>query len=196
MYDNVILLNDSVYALRPSTEMVRAIYTGNYSIVGINYSHTGHHFWLESVYRAFSTTHGLPTFIQHSCTAQAQRACRQRFRHKRCIVERFEISLAQQYDRLQMRGLYPSDPPPHLVAAGAPNRTWLNRNPQMWTWLVSQRGFFLKKIKDTAVPVMVGPSDPYLANCTRHLDWEWVQSWFHANGTIKWSGNAFGNATR
>ena len=54
---------------------------------------------MESVYRGL-TPGGISTFYQHSCTPKAERACVGKTGNgkKRCIVYRYEMSLAREFD--------------------------------------------------------------------------------------------------
>lgn len=66
-------------------------------------------YWVESVYRGL-TPNAIPTFYQHSCVPEAARACKGLTGNgkKRCIVNRYEMSLADSFHHLEVDAMYPT----------------------------------------------------------------------------------------
>lgn len=66
-------------------------------------------YWVESVYRGL-TPSGTTTFFQHSCTREAGRACIGKVDNarKQCIVNRYEMSLADNFSPSEVDAMYPT----------------------------------------------------------------------------------------
>ena len=172
-YDYVILLNDSVFALRPFTRIQDEIFQHNYSLVGLSYSQLNH-YWLESIYRAF-TADAVRIYMNHSCVPATHPSfCRNETDYqvwKRCIVEYHEIAIAGLYPRQNILGLYSSDPkrrPQNISEI----RTWVN-NKRLWHNLYKGHSFPLAKVNP---PHFVPQLDHELiANCTKQMDLKFIQ---------------------
>jgi hypothetical protein len=171
-YENIVLLNDSVFALREFRGVLDAIRSsdGRVSMASLSYSRLGGD-WLESVFRAFSRD-ALDTFMNHSCVPSNHESfCPKRKsaqKRKRCIVEHHEIGMAGKFRPDQVLGLYPSDVPKEMWTT-RPNVTWVVHVPYWRNVLVERMGFPAAKVgmKDMIESIR----DPLLQNCTRHFDW-------------------------
>ena len=184
-YDEIALLNDSVYALREYSEIFRALGDENASMTSLNYSFfhpkgTGEEWhWLESVWRGFDRT-GIRTFVDHSCRpATDPYFCpRAWWGRKGCIVENFERAMAWQFPRDKTFGLFPSDVPADMLTLSERfhnYRTWV-RHPAYWNKLVEEDNFPVSKLNWEGMVDSI--DDERLRTCTRHLDRSWLEEGF------------------
>lgn len=122
----------------------------------------------KSVYRGF-TGSSIFKYMEHVCQQGRVERCmtiRHMAKRKRCIVEETEISIAGLFPT-KVVGLYPSDPPDG-------GHMWL-RNPDYWRELVRTMNFPVSKVNQAK---MIGSvSDARLRNCTRFLDWDFLQNY-------------------
>lgn len=190
-YDEVGLLNDSVFALRPNSQVFDALQSNYLELTSMAYSYSAkyfraygpEYFWVESVYRAMNRA-GLQTFQKHSCVPpnhpffcanDASDA-----RRKACIVNNFEHDLAMQYGRNEssnistaVKGIYLADAPLELITQHS-GKTWAT-NDEYWKKLVAEQGFPMVKAKRTnIIPDFIDNatqllSNPLLRNCTRYI---------------------------
>ena len=81
-------------------------------------------YWVESVYRGF-TPNAVSTFFQHSCTPDAMRACVGKVDNarKQCIVNRYEMSLADSFLPSEVDAMYPTYLPTEWDAS-----EWMEKN--------------------------------------------------------------------
>mmetsp|Transcript_22023 Transcript_22023/g.61284 ORF Transcript_22023/g.61284 Transcript_22023/m.61284 type:complete len:333 (+) Transcript_22023:808-1806(+) len=180
-FDQFGLVNDSVFAMRPFTEIFDALSAKNVDLSSISYSYTPkfldgedgpQHFWLESVFRGF-TREGIDTFRRHSCVpADHPFYCTDQSDNKACIVNNFEHDLASQYPCDKVYGIYPADTPPKFITAHNGHRTWIH-NIAYWRSLVKEANFPIAKIKDH---VRQRKLKSKLAQCTRYFDGKWLDS--------------------
>lgn len=161
-FDHFVLINDSVWAVEHSSEVLDAlrIQRNNQTLqmVSLSYSHLGnetlipHGFWLESVKRAF-TMEGLTTFLKNKCVpATHSFYCPNRlaaWKRKRCIVENFEIDVSKLYPNGTLLGLYPSDVPSRYLEGKNLNvggiRTWVVNLDYWEHYLREERNFPVAK---------------------------------------------------
>ncbi len=183
-FDHFVLINDSVWALEHSSDVLDAL-RGNQTLqmVSLSYSNLGeehlipHGFWLESVKRAF-TVKGLRTFLNHKCVpASHPFYCPERtaaWRRKRCIVENFEIFASDLYPPGSLLGLYPSDVPPQFLEGKNPNaggiRTWVG-NVDYWEHLRETMAFPVAKASSRSIFVEEKKRRPNdFLTCSRYID--------------------------
>lgn len=179
-YDEIALLNDSVYALREYSEIFRTLGEKNVSMTSLNYSlihpkGTGEeHFWLESVWRGFDKA-GIQTFAEHSCRPPDDPFfCPNAWWGKKgCIVENFERAMAKQFRRDKVAGLFPSDVPRDMLTYKDSFPSWV-RHPPYWNKLVEEKGFPVSKVNWKGMVDSI--DDDRLRTCTQHLDREWLES--------------------
>jgi len=180
-YEEIALLNDSVYALRDYTEIFRALGDKNASMTSLNYSFihpkgTGDEFrWLESVWRGFDRT-GIRTFVEHSCRpATDPYFCPGAWwGRKGCIVENFERAMSRRFPRRKTVGLFPSDVPADMLTLSERfhrYRTWV-RHAAYWNKLVEEDRFPVSKLNWKGMVDSI--DDDRLRPCTRHLDRSWL----------------------
>ncbi|KAL3916701.1 MAG: hypothetical protein SGILL_005058 [Bacillariaceae sp.] len=173
-FEQIELLNDSVFALRPYSSILSSLQEHNVSMTSLSYSlirpeGTGPEmFWVESVWRGFNRT-GIQTFKDYSCRpANDPMFCSRRWWGKKgCIVENFERNMVKQFPRDNVFGLFPSDVPTEMLTRKHNFPQWV-RNPPYWQQLVEERGFPVSKVN---WPEMIGSmDDDKLQTCTRFLD--------------------------
>lgn len=126
--------------------------------------HNRKHYYIESVYRGF-TPEGIQAFYKHSCVNMGSH-CRgtQGRQAKSCIVNRYEISLADAYDAEEIDAMFPSKLP-NLWDVGNRASTFLSRksekpmNPnELWIkgqrfymYLFEEHGFPMRKVNKARV---------------------------------------------
>lgn len=133
-YDQFILVNDSVMAIRKSTELLDVLRNKNLDMVSLTYSLLGG-YWLESNYRGFSKE-GIHKLMDHICVPNPCEVTKghvgrykERKRH-RCMVDTFEIPTAGLFERTQVWGLYHGDAPIEYFNATA--KTKVMQTSPMW----------------------------------------------------------------
>lgn len=186
-YDEIGLLNDSVFALREYTAIMDALKERNVSMTSLSYSFSPanfkgkpgkEHFWVESIFRGFNQR-GIQRYQNHSCLpASHHKFCRgyPAAHQKACIINNFEHDLTRHHFPYgDAYGLFESDAPPETrVRPYKAKMTWAS-NYLYWQKLVQDHSFPLAKEN---VPNSIPDLDsPLLANCTRYLTREQVQSW-------------------
>jgi hypothetical protein len=172
VYDDVILLNDSLFALRQFSGVVDALWAQpNLRMTSLNYVTTdAQGMWLESVFRGFDQR-GMAIFRNHSCVpATHPFFCPEApssWQRKRCVTENFEIAIARLYPPDQVQGLYLSDVPQDMWKKARPYVTWVV-HPRFWrTVMVPQWNFPAAKVTKRA---MIRKGHPWLQNCTSLFD--------------------------
>ena len=181
-YDEIALLNDSIYALREYTEIFRALGENNASMTSLNYSFihpkgTGdEHYWLESVWRGFDTS-GIRTFVEHSCkSADDPLFCPHAWwGRKGCIVENFERAMAKHFPRDKTMGLFLSDVPKDMLTRTNSFPSWVRHVPY-WNKLVAEQDFPVSKVNWEGMIDSI--DDDRLQTCTRYLDRSWLLEGF------------------
>ena len=150
-FNNTLLLNDSVFAMRRFGGILDTLRTHrDKQMVGLSYSFT-HGYWIESVFRGFARGGILP-FMAHSCSrGPSDRSFGPRYlaqyKKKRAIVTHHEIPLARQYPTNSTMGLFPSDPPgdwPEKYKLGQIS-TWV-QNESLWRYLKDELFFPVAKV--------------------------------------------------
>ena len=181
-YDEIALLNDSIYALREYTEIFRALGANNASMTSLNYSFihpkgTGdERYWLESVWRGFDTS-GIKTFVERSCkSADDPLFCPHAWwGRKGCIVENFERAMARHFTRDKTMGLFPSDVPKAMLTRTDSFPSWVRHVPY-WNKLVAEQDFPVSKVNWEGMIDSI--DDDRLQPCTQHLNRSWLLEGF------------------
>lgn len=172
-FENTILSNDSVFAIRHFNGILEELQDTHKHFVGLSYSNTGG-FWLESVVRGFSRK-GIFTFMHHSCLPADHPSFGQnlksRVRRKRRIVEHHEIKLASQYLPNETIGLYSSDEPQNW--ATRQNKTWV-QNENLWRFLKDEQRFPVAKVNQPYAVKLL--KDPLILTCTSKMDKDFLES--------------------
>jgi len=182
----IFLVNDSAFALRKYSSLTEKIANetdkemmgddGGVKFVSLNgdlrkddkgafhqtSSGGGFHdqFWLESVYRGF-TPSGVSVFFNHTCRMNFPCNKRKGRNRKRCIVEEFEISLADAFIDSEIGAMFPTFFPRHLLEQNSSNhkRKWNDtssggiddrehwaRGEKYFKYLVQEHAFPLRKV--------------------------------------------------
>jgi hypothetical protein len=166
-FENTILLNDSVFALRQFNGILQALQADKerqLQFVSLSHSHK-YHYWLESVFRGFSRQ-GIATFVNYSCQLEANHSS---FQKKTAIVLYHEMGLVTQYPPNTTVGLYESDPP----TSWPMQTTWVI-NKRLWKWLKDEHNFPVAKMNQAyAIPSL---SDPIASTCTSKMDPSFLKS--------------------
>jgi len=185
-FDEIGLLNDSVFALREYTAVFDALRERNVSLSSLSYSYSPknfrgkpgkEHFWVESVFRAL-TPAGVKVFQNHSCLHPNHRKfCRgwPAKEQKGCIINNFEHDLASHFPEGDAFGFFETDAPPETkVPPYKAKQSWAS-NFLYWQKLVNESGFPVAKenIKESIPDI----DSPLLKNCTRYLTQDRVRSW-------------------
>jgi hypothetical protein len=173
-FENTILLNDSVFALRHFNSILETLQDDkSKQLVSLSYSYNGGSYWLESVLRGFSRQ-GIPRFLDYSCQHDANHSSfgshfNREAERKHAIVSYHEIGLARQYPPNTTTGLFSADAPDSF-----PRRnTWV-RHERLWKWLKDEHGFPVAKMNQPyAIPSL---GDPIAAVCTSKMDKNFLQS--------------------
>ena len=176
-YDEIGLLNDSVFALREYTDILSALHEQNVSMTSLSYSLWGSYYegygpeyrWLESVWRGFDQT-GIQTFREYSCRPSKDKLfCpdkKGRFK-KACIIENFERAMSHQFPRDKTYGLFSSDTPKEWLDTKERHfQTWV-QDEKYWQTLV-QDGFPVSKVNWEAMIASI--DDDRLQTCTGKMD--------------------------
>eukprot|EP00984_Skeletonema_dohrnii_P000124 scaffold36_cov137-Skeletonema_dohrnii-CCMP3373.AAC.5 len=185
----IFLVNDSAFALRKYSSLTEKIANetdkemmgddGVVKFVSLNgdlrkddkggfhqtSSGGGFHdqFWLESVYRGF-TPSGVSVFFNHTCRMNFpcnERVKRMGRNRKRCIVEEFEISLADAFIDSEIGAMFPTYFPRHLLeqnssshkrkwndttSGGIDDREHWARGGKYFKYLVEEHAFPIRKV--------------------------------------------------
>ncbi|KAG7358378.1 hypothetical protein IV203_014966 [Nitzschia inconspicua] len=185
-FDEIGLLNDSVFALRESTAVFNALKERNVSLSSLSYSfspknfrgrHSKEHFWVESVFRGL-TPRGVKLFQNHSCLhTNHHKFCRGRSpeEQKGCIINNFEHDLAAAFPEGDVFGFYESDAPPETKVRPYKTKMSWASNFLYWQKLVNESAFPVAKenVKESIPDI----DTPLLKNCTRYLKREKLKSW-------------------
>ncbi|KAL3910189.1 MAG: hypothetical protein SGILL_007792 [Bacillariaceae sp.] len=175
-YDEVGLLNDSVFALKEYTGIFSALRAKDVRMTSLNYSLYGpslkgygmEHKWLESVWRGFDRE-GLQTFRDYSCRpANDKLFCPKKkgWKRKKCIIDNFERAAGRQFPPDKTWGLFSSDTPTRILTGKNWFRTWV-QNEAYWLELVKD-GFPASKISYDKMIDSV--NDERLKTCTSRMD--------------------------
>jgi hypothetical protein len=174
-FDDVILLNDSIFAIREFNGVLETLQRNNLSMTSLNHAHNEDGTWLESVYRAFSRT-GLRQFMNHSCVPKDHpsfcRNAKNGRKKKRCITTHHEVGMARQFPSKQVAGLFQSEVPEYMRKRND-FPTWVLHVPYWRQVLVKQMNFPAAKVNVEEMIPSTG--DPMLQNCTQFLDGSWLQ---------------------
>jgi len=182
-YQNFVLLNDSVFALREFDGVLHTLRSNNLSMTSLTFNvDKENRTWLESVFRAFNG-HSLSVFMNHSCVPQTHESfCKnvhrkskrkqktvQRLR-KRCITDYHEVAMAWEFTRPeQVAGLFNGTVPEDMKSKGTSDfPTWVV-NAKYWREvLIKENDFPAAKVNQQAMIASI--DDPLLDKCTRFLD--------------------------
>jgi hypothetical protein len=174
-YDEIGLINDSVFALREYTSILDSIQERNVSMTSLSYSlihpngYGSEHYWLESVWRGFSKE-GIQTFIDYSCRPKATDPLycpTKMWGRKGCIVENFERQMSRQFPKEKTYGLFPSDVPTNMISWWTNSfHSWV-RHPPYWNKLVTEQNFPVSKVNWKGMIDSI--NDPRLKTCTKFL---------------------------
>jgi hypothetical protein len=183
-YEDVILLNDSIFALRKFDGILDALRSNNYSMASLvhNTDEEGR-LWLESVFRGFNGD-GLSVFMNHSCVPQTHESfCKtlhrkspnkrktvQRLR-KRCITEYHEVAMARQFSQPEKQtvGVYNGTVPEHLKSKNTSTfPTWVLHAPYWKEILIKEQNFPAAKVNQDSMIATL--NDPLIGKCTMHMD--------------------------
>ena len=175
-YDEMALLNDSVFALREYDGILKALSEKDVRMTSLSCSLYGpslkgygmEHKWLESVWRGFDRE-GLQTFRDYSCRpANDKLFCPKKkgWRRKKCIIDNFERAVGQQFPANKTWGLFSSDVPTRILTSKDWFRTWVQNEPY-WQELVKD-GFPASKISYDKMIASV--DDDRLKTCTSMMD--------------------------
>lgn len=180
-FDEVGLLNDSIFALRKFSGVLDALDDRNISMSSLSYSYSSPHFksygpenlWLESVFRGFDRA-GIQNFMDYSCVPVTHPFfCKNEKDWKACIITNFEQGMSRQFSPDQVGGLFPSDVPFEMITQERwLFRSWIQDVP-FWRKLVDTMGFPAAKVivRDGSNGALVrGVHDPLLRNCTSYLN--------------------------
>ena len=173
-YDEIGLINDSVFALREYTSILDSIHERNVSMTSLSYSlihpngYGPEHYWLESVWRGFSKE-GIKTFIDYSCRPKATDPLycpTQMWGRKGCIVENFERQMSRQFPKEKTYGIFPSDVPKNMLSWTNTFHSWV-RHPPYWNKLVKEQNFPVSKVNWKGMIDSI--NDSRLKTCTKFL---------------------------
>ena len=178
-FDEIALLNDSIYALREYNEVFTALREKDARMTSLNYSYihpkgTGEqYYWLESVWRGFDRK-GIQTFVDYSCRPPTDPMfCSKAWWGKKgCIVENFERAMAWQFPREETVGLFPSDVPKEMLTLKHRFPSWVRHVPY-WEKLVREQNFPISKVNWQGMIDSI--DDDRLKTCTQHLDRSWLE---------------------
>jgi len=176
-YDEVELLNDSVFALREYTGILTALSVKDVRMTSLSYSLYGpslkgyakEHKWLESIWRGFDRE-GLQIFRDYSCRpANNKLFCPKKkgWKKKKCIIDNFERAVGQQFPTNKTWGLFSSDTTPRILTGKHWFRTWV-QNEVYWQELVVKDGFPVSKISYDKMIDSI--DDDRLKTCTSKMD--------------------------
>jgi len=194
LYDDFILINDSLFALRQNyVGVLDVLQKEDINMTSLNYSFLhgenqnsffpyqwvfgrSDRMWVESTFRAFNHE-GMKTFMNHSCVpAYHPHFCpqaRKKSHKKRCIVEAMEIRIASLYEEFQVKGLFPSDAPADISNEGS---MW-HSNFKMWEQLYRNQGFPVIKITSNILmnSVKERGMEKIFQTCTKLLDESYLE---------------------
>ena len=183
-YDDFVLLNDSIFALREFSEILDTLRSKSLDFVSLTENQDEkNRTWLESVFRAFNDD-GLSVFMKHSCVpAEHKSFCKTLTRknkrkattvqrkRKRCIIEYHEVAMAWQFPRpeQQVKGLYPGTVPEHMKSEETSKfPTWVLHAPFWKEVLLKKYDFPAAKVNQESM--IATTDDPLLDKCTHFLD--------------------------
>jgi len=172
-YDEIGLLNDSVFALQAYTSILSSLQERNVSMTSLSYSLTHpngygpEHYWLESVWRGFDKT-GIQIFMDYSCRpANDPLFCPKSFwGRKGCIVENFERAMSRQFPKEKSYGLFASDVPKDMLSWRQNFHSWV-RHQSYWEKLVTEQNFPVSKVNWNGMIDSI--DDLRLQTCTKFL---------------------------
>lgn len=130
VFDNFLLINDSVMAVEKSDELLDTLHAKQLSMVSLNFWNENTvekvPFWVESVARVFSLE-GIQIYADEVCSKmdyiQWRKDCPDLMeknlwpnlvRLKKCIVRKTEVEIASLYPLSKVIGLYPGEVPENL----------------------------------------------------------------------------------
>ncbi|KAL3909801.1 MAG: hypothetical protein SGILL_007941, partial [Bacillariaceae sp.] len=186
-YDDVILLNDSLFALRNFSGVLDTLRDDNFRMTSLSYSATDPKgIWLESVFRGFDRE-GLKTFRDYACVPKEHPLfCPKevsRVNLKRCFTDHFEIDIARLYKPEEVKGLYLSDVPKDQWMEHRPWATWVVHTPYWANTMVAQWDFPAAKV--TKRNMIRNFQHPWIQNCTKGLDWDMVNGFNYSSDMRK-----------
>ena len=131
VFDNFLLINDSVMAVENSNELLDTLHAKKLSMVSLNFWNENTDekipFWVESVARVFSLE-GIQTYADEVCSKmnniQWRKDCPDLMKFvtwhnprkiKKCIVRKTEVEIASLYSPSKVLGLYPGEVPESLI---------------------------------------------------------------------------------
>ncbi len=120
-FDEFLLINDSIMAIRESSELIDVIRSKNLTMGSLTYSLLGGSFWLEANYRGFNRK-GVKKLMENICIPNPCEVKKMINRKHRCMVDTFEIPIAGLFDRKETWGLYHGDAPIEYFNATAKNK--------------------------------------------------------------------------
>ena len=120
-FDEFLLINDSIMAIRESTEMIDVMRDKKLTMGSLTYSLLGDGYWLEAGYRGFNLK-GVKMLMQHICVPNPCEKKKKINRKHRCMVDTFEIPIARLFERNEVWGLYHGDAPIQYFNATAKNK--------------------------------------------------------------------------
>ena len=119
-FDEFLLINDSLMAIRESTEMIDVMRSKKLTMGSLTYSLLGG-YWLEAGYRGFNPK-GVKKLMETICVPNSCEKKKKINRKHRCMVDTFEIPIAGLFDRNEVWGLYHGDAPIEYFNATAKNK--------------------------------------------------------------------------
>ncbi len=184
-YDDIVLLNDSLFALREFSGIVDILREHNLRMTSLNYVTTDPKgIWLESVFRGFDKP-GVATFRNHSCVpATHPFFCPNEdsvIARKRCITENFEIAIARLYPPNKIQGLYLSDVPEDRWKRRRPYATWVVHSGYWRNVMVNQWNFPAAKVTNKSMIRRL--RSHWLRNCTNLFDMSYLEGLDFSLGT-------------
>ena len=183
--ESFVLINDSIWALEHTSELLDTLREKNLTMVSLNYSGDknqssgNHHYWLESVYRGFNAR-GIQKYLNHACVPRIHPYyCNDKKlpkHRKRCIVDHFEIEISSLFnndnnnnsselDDNKILGLYPANAPEDLANLGW---GWVT-NWVYWKRLRKKQNFPVAKIHDYHLDKTKRKRPEDLKTCTKGL---------------------------
>eukprot|EP00557_Chaetoceros_sp_GSL56_P014775 CAMPEP_0176485182 /NCGR_PEP_ID=MMETSP0200_2-20121128/4905_1 /TAXON_ID=947934 /ORGANISM="Chaetoceros sp., Strain GSL56" /LENGTH=377 /DNA_ID=CAMNT_0017881813 /DNA_START=410 /DNA_END=1543 /DNA_ORIENTATION=- len=163
-FDKIILINDSIFAVEHSNELLDTLQATGASLVSLNYWEADYEnskpFWVESVARVFSHE-GIQIFADNICSKlqqgiQWRKHCpylnntHHLKRKKRCIVDITEVGVAALYPPNKVHGLYDGRVPLNMLENKdfARQPTWTTNYPYWSNILRDQLSFPAVKVSN------------------------------------------------
>ncbi len=128
-FDHFMLINDSIMAIRRSSELIDITRSKDLTLGSLTYSLLGGTYWLEANYRSFNIK-GINTYMNYTCIPNHCLTLKSKHRRHRCMVQRYEIPLASYFHKNEVWGIYHADAPIEYYNATAKNKH-LQTSP-MW----------------------------------------------------------------